>query len=113
MARVIFLQGTHLKHSSAYHPQTDGQSEVVNRCLDNYLHCFMGARPKDWAKWLLLVEWWYNTCVHLAMGITPYVAVYGTLPPRLLSYEKGTTRVQTIERILRSRDQVAKILKEH
>lgn len=73
----------------------------------------MGARPKDSAKWLLLVEWWYNTCVHLAMGITPYVAVYGTLPPRLLSYEKGTTRVQTIERILRSRDQVAKILKEH
>lgn len=57
--RELFrLHGTQLKHSSEYHLQTDGQSEVVNRCLKNYLCCFTGTtRPKDWAKWLSLAEW--------------------------------------------------------
>lgn len=58
------LQGIQPKHRSAYHPQTDGQTEVVNRCLENYLQCFVGAQPKDWVKWVSMAEWWYNTCLH-------------------------------------------------
>ena len=33
--------GTQLAHSSSYHPQSDGQSEIVNKCLEAYLHCFI------------------------------------------------------------------------
>lgn len=103
-------QGTQLKHSSTYHPQTDGQSEVVNRCVGNYLWCFVGTSPKDWVKWLPLVEWWYNTCSDLTTGISPFEAVYGYPPPQLLSYIKGTTNEQVVDELLWSKDQISKIL---
>lgn len=44
----------HLCFSSAYHPQTDGQTERVNRCLENYVRCMTRHRPKEWNKWLSL-----------------------------------------------------------
>lgn len=38
--------------SSGYHPQTDGQTEIVNKCLETYLHCFTSAQPRKWFQWL-------------------------------------------------------------
>ncbi|GKC41787.1 retrotransposable element Tf2 [Tanacetum coccineum] len=45
---------TLLRHN--YHLQTNGQTEVVNRCLKCYLRCMTGERPKDWTKWLPLAK---------------------------------------------------------
>jgi len=53
--------GTKLKMTSVYHPQTDGQSEAVNKCVETYLRCFSGYKPRQWPKWLPWVEYWYST----------------------------------------------------
>lgn len=61
--------------STAYHTQSDGQTEVVNRCLE-YLMCMSGEKPKEWMHWISLEEYWYNTNFHTAINTTPYEVLY-------------------------------------
>lgn len=76
------LSGIALCMTSAYHPQSDGQSEVVNRCLEQYLRCFASSRPHHWRSFLPWAELWYNTTFHSSIGMTPFQALYGRpLPP--------------------------------
>lgn len=50
---IFRLQGIKLNRSTAYHPQSDGQSKVVNRTLETCLHCFASTKPRAWFSWLL------------------------------------------------------------
>jgi transposase InsO family protein len=56
--------GTQLAHNSSYHPQSNGKNEIVNKCLEGYLHFFAYDKQTQWVKWFPLVEWWYNTSFH-------------------------------------------------
>lgn len=82
------LSQTQLRMSSPYHPPTDGQTERVNQCLETYPRSSVNSCPRNWYNWLFLVEYWYNTTFHSALGRTPYEVIYGTLPR-----EFGVTQV--------------------
>ena len=42
--------GTQLAHISSYHPQSNGQTEIVNKCLEGYLRCFVSSKQAQWVK---------------------------------------------------------------
>nr|XP_027067574.1 uncharacterized protein LOC113693202 [Coffea arabica] len=77
---LFTLLGTELCLSTAYHSQTDGQSERVNQVLEMYLRCMTHLKPKRWNIGLSLAEWWYNTTYHTAIQMSPFEALYGMEP---------------------------------
>lgn len=106
--------------SSSYHPQTDGQTEVLNRTLEQYLRCFTGDHPTRWMDWIAWAEYCYKTSVHSSTKITPFEVVYGIKPPSLLSYTPsllsytpGVTKVQAVDDTLKSRDEILKLLRQN
>ncbi|XP_077215503.1 uncharacterized protein LOC143850075 [Tasmannia lanceolata] len=105
------LSGTTLTMSSAYQPQTDGQSVVLNRCHEQYLHAFSQDNPKHWQASLLWAEYSYNTSFHSAIKMTPYEAVYGRQPPTIPSYMQGSSRVEAADEELTQRDTILTRLK--
>lgn len=107
------LYKVNLQYSSAYHPQTDGQTEVLNRCLVCYLRCMTGDFPKQWVHWLSLAELWYNTTYHSAIGMSPFEAVYGVPPPVHLPYIAGDSPNDLVDRTCLSRELVIQLLKQH
>jgi hypothetical protein len=72
---------TTLNMSSSYHPQSDGQTERLNQCLETYLRCMVSSCPSKWSQWLPLAEYWYNTTTHSVHGKTPFQVLY-VHPPR-------------------------------
>jgi len=99
------LAGVKLLLSSAFHPQTDGQSEVTNRTITMYLRCLAGDRPRSWIKWLSWAEFCYNTSFQTSIGLTPFQVVYGRPPPALIQYEPDSARVAAVDSQLRDRDE--------
>lgn len=112
--RELFkAQGTQLKMSSSYHPESDGQTEVVNRCLETYLRCFISDQPKTWMSWLHWAEYWFNTSFHTTTEYTPFELVYGRPPPVMSRWVQGETRVEAVQRDLIERDEAIRQLRSH
>ncbi len=107
------LQGTQLQLSTSYHPQTNGQTEAVNKCLENYLRCFTSKKKHQCVEWLPLAEWWYNTNYHVATKMTPCEAVYGQLPPSPTSYIPRCSKVQAVDQLLQNRATMLARLKDN
>lgn len=75
---------TDIKLSSAYHPQTDGQTEVVNRTLGNMLRCLVQDNPKRWEEQLGHAEFAYNSTPNRSTGYSPFQVVYTKAPNQLV-----------------------------
>ncbi|CAM8997673.1 unnamed protein product [Rhodiola kirilowii] len=104
-------QGTLLVYTTVYHPQGDGQTEVVNRSLEDYLRCFVSDHQRDWVTLLPWAEFSYNTALHSSIGMTPYEAVYGRSPPTKLEHIPGAITVAAVEDQVRDRTQLLQTLK--
>ena len=97
--------------SSAYHLQSDGQTEVVNKSLEHYLRAFAIDGPSTWVEWLPFAKFWFNTNFPTSIKMTPFEALYGYLPLRVLDYVAGTTRVDAMDLMLRDRKHILSLLK--
>jgi len=71
------MLGIKTKLSTAFHLQTDGQTERINQELEQYLWFFVKHRQKDWPEWLAAAEFAVNNKVHMATKVLPFMANYG------------------------------------
>ena len=69
--------GTRLFRSSAYHPQTNGQTERINQILEDVLHACVLAYPQKWDECLPLAEFSYNNSYQESIKMAPFEALYG------------------------------------
>ncbi|KAL2253797.1 UNVERIFIED_CONTAM: Retrovirus-related Pol polyprotein from transposon [Sesamum indicum] len=112
--RELFtLSGVSLDMSSSYHPQTDGQTERVNQCLENYLRCMCLQKPKKWAQWLTLAELWFNTNYHTGLKATPFQALYGYPPQQLPIGTYLQNHHSDVDGLMQERTKVLQLLKEN
>jgi hypothetical protein len=106
------LTGTKLCTSSAFHPQTDSQSEVANKIITAYLHCLAGDRSCSWLRWLPWAEFCFNSSYQTALQATSFEVVYGRMPPPPFPYQACMTRVVAVDRQLRDRDEFLTEIKD-
>ena len=104
-------QGVNLQYSTAYHPQSDGQTEVVNKCIEGYLRCITGTIPTR--RWLSSCEWWYNTNYHISTRKTPYEILYGVVPPIHIPYTPKDSLVDVVDHYLTQREGMFKLIRSN
>ena len=74
--------------SSTYHPQTDGQTKVVNKCLEAYGYKL---------QWFYLAEWWCTSTYHMSAKMTHFQALYGYAPLRWNEFVQGDAKVPVVK----------------
>lgn len=71
---------TKINPSSAYHPQTDGQTEIRNRKIEEMIRCFADYNKTNWDEHIVEFEVAYNSSVHSSTTFTPFYLNYGHHP---------------------------------
>ena len=84
----------------------------MNKSLEHYLRAIAADKPSLWLEWLPLAKYWFNTNYHTSTKLSPFEALYGYLPPRLIEFVPGLTSVAAVEDLLEHRQQVVGLL-EH
>jgi hypothetical protein len=97
--------GTKLAMSTAFHPQTDGQTERNNRTLEQMLRAYVNHKQNDWDEHLTAAEFAINNSIHPSTKMTPFRLATGRdpiVPTALLTPHSGSTdRVQATEDFFR------------
>jgi len=96
---LMGLLGVKHKMSTAFHPQTDGQTERVNRVLEEYLRHYVSPSHDNWDELLPLAEFAYNNSVHEAVRETPFFlnsGVHPRLPGAVRTQLTATVRCKSL-----------------
>ncbi|MGL5995490.1 MAG: hypothetical protein ACRC1I_03045, partial [Pseudomonas proteolytica] len=101
--------GTKLLFSTAAHPQTDGQTEVVNRTLGALLRTAVDSNKANWLQSLPYVEFAYNRATHSTTGLSPFEICYGfnpctpldmiPLPPERMEDQNGVAKAEYVRKL--------------
>lgn len=90
--------------STAFHPQTDGQTERVNREVEVFLRAYVNEAQDDWDQWLSIAEFAYNNRIHSSTGFSPFFLNYGFHPAFSIDGRRSSNN--------ETADQFAKRMKE-
>ena len=91
------LVGMTLTPSTSYHPQTDGQIEIVNKWVEGYLRNYVAGQQKTWVRWLHLGEYCYNTTQHMSISMSPFRALYSYDPLSFVEIAFGDSRAPMVQ----------------
>jgi transposase InsO family protein len=112
--RELFrLARVDLRMSSAYHPQSDGQTERANQCMETFLHCFANAAPSKWFDYLHLAEFWYNTSWHSSLQQSPFQVLYGHSPRQLGIDPTATCQVDSLDDWMKQKSAMQALIQQH
>src|SRR4051812_17018725 len=105
--------GTHLKFSTAYHPQSQGQVERVNQVLEDMLQACVISFGKKWEESLPFAEFSYNNSYQASMQMAPFEVLYGRKCRTPLNWsETGERNLIGSDLIQHAEDQV-RVIREH
>lgn len=104
---VVKLLGTDMRYRTAFHPQTNGQSEVTITVLENFLDPYLERYSTEWSSHLSLVEFASNNATNASTSYTPFNLNSGTNPviPLCLMSESLKVHNETVSEILDRRKQ--------
>ena len=95
------MDALRIKHrmSTAFHPQTDGQTECYNQELEAYLQIYCAYKPDEWSKKLSLAQFTHNSRPHDAIKQSPFQLIYRTKPMALPEVSEKTNSPVANDRI--------------
>ncbi len=99
---LFSLLGTDLRFSTAFHPQTDGQSERMIQTMENFLRPYVERQPHQWSKQLSLAEFAANNAVNTTTGYSPFFLQSGDHPvvPSTFLSAGGSSTVEAVQEMV-------------
>jgi transposase InsO family protein len=115
--RICQRKGVRLKYSSAHHPETDGQTEIINKLIKTYLRNYINWTQDDWVDFFPEAEFAQNNKDHSATGISPFFADFGYHPrsgaePPTTYEGRPHPDVEAADKILARRQQIEEYLQD-
>jgi hypothetical protein len=101
--------------STAFHPQTDSQTERKNQTMEQYLRAFCNYVQDNWVKLLRLAEFAYNNSVHASTMMTPFWAVYHRHPKMQFKGPKAPANLKSeiqADAVLEGLEETHRLLRE-